>query len=112
MIELTIGESMLLKRRRLGLNQTDMAKLLGTTRQKLSLIELDKLEIQSPNNYKSIISKTEIRDDNEYCVICRHRYNMTQGELAKEMKLSRQTINMMEKGINNCSSLKDFWNRL
>ena len=88
-------------RKRLNLNQTEMAKKLNTTRKKLSEIELGGY----PDDYPTDIIISEI----ETCILLRRRSGLNQGELGEILDISRILINGMENGRLNPARLIKYW---
>lgn len=46
----------------------------------------------------------------ERCVLQRRRAGYTQKRVAKEMKLCRYWVNLMENGTVDCTPLTSYWN--
>lgn len=102
---LTIGESMFIARRRLGKSQSQMGKKHGMSRYVYGKIERDQVK----GNIATQIIQYDDLKLYEKCTITRRRAEMTQDQLAEELKVSRFWINQMETGQADCQSLCNYW---
>ena len=109
---LTHGEVLFLNRRRLGLNQDEMAVRRGLTRHTYSLLEQDKTEIGR------VLPGGLTRDDlrlkrgvrsHEKCVIYRRRTGALQRQIADHLGVSRVWVNRMETGAADPTPLLCYW---
>lgn len=103
--ELTMGESLLIARRRSGESQEKAAMAHGLTRNYYGRVERDCLE--TPHD----ISSPELGEltDSEACVIARRRSGMNQDECAKIIGITRAWLHQMETDKVPCSNLVEFW---
>ena len=99
---LTDGEHLFISRRREGLSQTAMAEQLGMTRNNYGEIERSEnagFKIKPIRNLKA----------HEKCVLYRRRCEKTQQDIADELGVSRYWLNRMEVGIEDCTTLVNYW---
>jgi len=103
---LTLGESLLISRRRSGLSQDEMAKAKGITRNFYGEVERDQSEYDGMN-----FCEVEPLEANEKVMLCRRRSSMTQSEIAEQIGVTRYWVNQMEIGAAPISpDLVKFWN--
>lgn len=102
-LELDDHEHLFVWRRREKLSQTDAAKEFGLRRGVYQLCE----EAKRPIDFRYE------RQDNitaeEYCVLMRQRYGITQVEIAEALGCSRVWVNMMETGKAPIDKLLAYW---
>jgi len=91
---LTTGEALLTIRYRSARNQEVMAEMLNISKHIYGELETDKGLVLEPH---------------EKCRILRRRAGMTQEELASVVGVSREWLNSMEQGNENCKRLVEFW---
>lgn len=103
--ELTVGESLLIARRRSGESQEKAAMAHGLTRNYYGRVERDCPE--TPHD----ISPPELGEltDSEACLIARRRSGMNQDECAEAIGITRVWLHQMETGKVPCSDLVEFW---
>jgi DNA-binding XRE family transcriptional regulator len=101
---LTYGERLLLDRRRRGESQAAAAQRLGASYHIYSGAELDRWEIEGVQ--APALGKL---DAHERCVLYRRRAECTQAEVAKELGVCRWWLNQMERGLQPCQALLDYW---
>ncbi len=61
-----------------------------------------------PPTVRAELPKIELSKQLRY-VILRRREGMTQSDLARELKVSRQWVNRMELGLESDQLLRDYW---
>lgn len=98
---LSNGETLLIDRRRRGLNQADAAASHGIGRAVYSRWELDLS--RGPR-----VRLGRLRP-HERCLLYRRRAGTTQGEVAEALEVSRYWINQMEVGRASCDPLLWYW---
>jgi DNA-binding XRE family transcriptional regulator len=99
---LTVGESLLLDRRRRGENQKQAAARLELSYNSYCYLERDMMAHDIEVELNSIAP-------NEKCLIYRKRAGMTQAQVANTLGLCRWWINLMEQGKSPCGQLLQFW---
>ena len=102
-MKLTEGEKHFINRRRLGINQADMASFYGVCESVYNRWELGKIEP------KQNITKIRGLNDYEYCGVLRRRKGMTQTQVASKIGCTRVWVNRMELGKENWGKLKEYW---
>lgn len=90
---LTLGEKLLISRRRENLTQEEMATIYGVTRNIYGEMERDQRKVP---DYKG--GEIEPLRDHEKLLLARRRAEMKQDEVAKEIGVSRYWLNQMEMG--------------
>ena len=100
---LTEAEKLFLWRRRLGLTQMEAAIKLGVSTDQIWTWEDGNMKIPMPTI--NVVSPNDV----EICVLKRRRANMTQKEVAKQLKVSRLWVNKMESGDVSVDRLVSFW---
>lgn len=98
---LTDGERLYIVRRRKKRTQKDAAALYGVSR-----VTYNRWENDLANGPTEALTSIFAF---ERCLINRKRSGMTQADLAKDLKISRHWLNLMENGNINCKPLVDFW---
>ena len=98
---LTIGETLLIDRRRRDESQADAAKRLKLTH---SMYGKWEREIVPGTRAKVLPLK-----GHERCLLYRHRSNDTQEKVAKDLKFCRWWVNQMERGVVPCDDLICYW---
>jgi len=101
--EIDDHEHLFLWRRREKLSQTDAAKEFGLKRSVYQLCEEAKRGIDF-----AFDPQTDLTEQ-EYCVLMRMRYGMTQDEIGDAIGVSRVWVNMMEKGKVKVEKLLAYW---
>ncbi len=99
---LTRGESLLLKRRRLGIGQAEMARKWGVSRNTYNRWE-------QSSDQPIQLEKIEDIKPHEKCLILRRRRGRTQEEIADHLGISRVWVTRMESGEEDCSRLMKLW---
>ena len=99
---LSDAETLVIKRRRRGENQTDAAQRYNTNYTAYSKWERGLNECPK----REIIRKLE---NHELCFLYRRRKNVTQASVADELNVCRYWLNQMERGEKPCSALLQYW---
>ena len=102
-LELDDHEHLFLWRRRERLSQTDAAREFGLTRGVYQLCEEAKREIDFRYERQNGVTPQE------YCVLMRQRYGVTQEDIAEALGVSRVWVNMMEAGRAPVGKLLAYW---
>lgn len=102
---LSVGERLLLSRRRRGETQQREAWRLGVTRQVYNLAERDHVAPSWEVPEIAIDSLT----GGERCLLYRRRLGLTQGDLARQRGMSRFWINRQERDKTDPSDLVCYW---
>jgi DNA-binding XRE family transcriptional regulator len=102
---LTLGESLLISRRRSGESQEKIADRLGMTRNVYGRVERDDEDVPSGIQFPEL---GELSQD-EICLILRRRSGLTQEECADKIGVTRFWFNQMETGKVSLSLLTKFW---
>lgn len=102
--QLTLGENLLIWRRRLNWNQSQAAKHFKISIFFYKLAEYDK----SRNDFKYPKFKHSLNPW-EKCVLWRRRSGKGQKEIAAELHISRNWLNQMETGKIDCTRLLEWW---
>ncbi|QYW02154.1 hypothetical protein CPT_Sonora_051 [Stenotrophomonas phage Sonora] len=97
------GESLLVARRRLGLNQVDAAAAFGVHPDIYREWEADKRTAGQPWKRLGALKIHEV------CMLLRRRKGMTQRELAKQMGCTRLWVIQMENGEAPAERLREHW---
>lgn len=100
---LTIGERLVILRRRLNLTQEDMAVKHNLSRNKYGACERD---------LANLIKDIPIIDslaDHEKCFLTRRRLGLKQQDVAKKMGITRYWFDQMELGKAPCVPLMEYW---
>ena len=100
--KLTKSESLMIKRRRSGKTQAQMAEKYGVSLSTYGLWERS-------NQKKAPNVKIAVLAAHECCLLYRKRSNYTQDRVAKEMGISRYWLNKMEMGHEPCDDLLWYW---
>ena len=95
---LSVGEKLLIYRKRAGASQAEMAASFDLTRTQYGKMERDQLECVMP------ISLGDIKPHEE-AMILRRRLGETQKEIAEKIGLSRHWVSKMETGQRDCERL-------
>lgn len=103
--ELTWSERLVLLRRRLGLNQTDMARRVGVPLARLKLLE----HSAAPQELELDMRLAGTLEPYEQCFIARRRAGRSQAEVAGALGCCRYWLNRMERGEVPCHELTDHW---
>ena len=102
--ELSLQETMILYRRRLGISQTQMAALFRVHRETYGRLERgDNIQLKIDRPYLGELQ------DHEKCLILRRRSGWTQEQCAESMNITRYWFNLMELGKAPCEPLTKFW---
>lgn len=110
---LTAGERLTLARMRLRLTQREMARTIGVTRHNLQAMELDRWgdvvidgdKIRGHRTASDVVTIAR----HEQCHVARRRTGREVGSIAKQLGCSRQWVNEMESGREDCANLCAFW---
>ena len=99
---LTNSETLVIKRRRLGENQTAAAQRYNVT-----YVGYSKFE----RGIGDDIPRENIRklEDSERCFLYRRRCGFTQATVAKDLQVCRYWLNLMERGEKPCDPLIWYW---
>jgi hypothetical protein len=100
---LTNGEKLLIWRHRHGHSQVRRAKLLATTPFIYGQMERDEKEVPMG------VTPVGALAPHERCLIARHRAKMMQSTLAQELGVCRYWVVRMERGLEDCSRLREHW---
>lgn len=100
--ELTVGETLLLARRRKGLGQRRMSRAFKITYDLYSRWERDLV----PGAPRQLLWGLQ---PHEVCLIRRRRAGLTQQAVADKLGLCRFWINRMEQGTAPVRDLAEFW---
>jgi len=103
LLELSLGEALLVKRRKKGLTQTQAAKEMGVCKSTYVTRELEKFELGKQSNETIMVSP------GTFCMILRRRADMKQSTLAKILGMSRQSLYSMESDKFNPRRLLTHW---
>lgn len=100
---LSVGERLLIDRRRRGESQGEAAK-----RQYISHFTYGQAErdFKRANTLAPIIKRLQ---PHERCLLYRRRVGRTQDDVAKELGVCRWWLNQMERGKVSCDALLWFW---
>lgn len=102
--ELSIGEHMLIWRRRLGLSQSEAGSRLGVSRNTYGNMERD--NGRSPSIEMPFLGELY---SYETCFIMRRRSGWTMGDCADQAGISRYWFNLMELGKASPERLVEYW---
>lgn len=102
---LTVGERLLLDRRRRGLNQRQAAAHWNTSYFVYGQWERDQLEDAPALD----LGESDAPERFEHCLLYRRRAGYTQARVARELKRCRWWINQMERGEAPCDELLWYW---
>ena len=98
---LTIGEKLLINRRRKGKSQTSSAKFHQVSQSTYGRWERD--EEIGPK-----VMASGLRP-HERCLLYRRRAGCTQQQVAEDLDVCRWWINKMERGLTTCDQLLWYW---
>lgn len=101
---LTVGENLLITRRRENESQEEVAKRLGITRNQYGRLERDQEDC-----VKVPLLKIDNLSPHEKCFLLRRRAELTQEEVAEEIGVTRFWLNQMELGKVSNAELVKFW---
>jgi len=109
---LTHGEVLFLNRRRIGLNQDEMAVRRGLSRHRYAMLERDEEPIGKllPGG----LTRSDLRlakglQPHEKCVVYRRRTGKLQRDIAADLDVSRVWLNRMETGTVDPTLLLCYW---
>jgi DNA-binding XRE family transcriptional regulator len=102
-LDLDEHEHLFIWRRREKLSQTDAAREFGLTRGIYQLCEEAKRGIDFNFQRQRAITAQE------YCVLMRQRYGVTQEDIADALGVTRVWVNMMEAGRAPVEKLLAYW---
>lgn len=102
---LTLGETLLISRRRSNESQETIARRLGMTRNVYGRVERDDEDVPSGIALPELGELTQ----DEVCLILRRRAGLTQEECADKIGVTRFWFNQMETGKVSVSDLVKFW---
>lgn len=103
-MRITDAEALYVYRRRLGLNQAEMAEEFGL--KEWLYVEYENDRRVAP---KGLVRKMHKLSELEEFVLKRRRDNMTQEDLAAELGCTRVWVNYMESGSRNPEALREYW---
>ena len=105
---LTCAETWLIWRLRQGFSQADMALILGVTRSSWQSFEYGRID---PPDWATGWFDVEPLAPHERCRVHRYRAGPlhTQAKIAKDLGISRVWVSRMERGLENCQRLIDYW---
>ena len=103
--KMSLGESLIIDRRRKEETQTQAAKRLGVSYSRYSLWERDILA----DNVPDIIVPLNSLQPFEDCFIYRRRAKITQAKVAQDLDCCRNWVNLMERGLAPVDTLKWYW---
>jgi len=106
MLSVTGPEALYIQRRRLSISQAERAAQLTIPEYLYVDYENEKRDVPS-----KLVPKMHKLSDIEECVLKRRRCSMTQGDVAKELGMSRLWINRMEQGIEPAERLIQYWRK-
>lgn len=102
--EISLEESVILYRRRLGISQTQMAAMLKIHRETYGRLERGKtVQVEVPKPTLGNLSPYEV------CFILRRRSGKTQNKIAESIGFTRYWLNQMELGKVSCVPLVEYW---
>jgi DNA-binding XRE family transcriptional regulator len=105
--ELTLGDKLFLWRRRMGFSQDAVAARFEVCSSTYRLWEKDRMK---PKGKVDVRVNIEDVTEPEFCALIRRKHGVTQGQLAKELDVSRQWVNYMEFGKEKHDRLVKYWN--
>ena len=98
---ITVGERLLIDRRRRGETQGEAAARHGVSPFIYGQMERDKID--GPR------VKVRRLEAHERCLLYRRRSDKTQAQVAKDLKCCRWWLNQMERGLVPCDTLVWYW---
>lgn len=101
--ELDDHERLVLWRRREGLEQSDALREFGVTRGAYQAMEEGKRAVTVALDPLDGIT------EQEFCMLMRMRYGMTQGDVAEALGVTRVWVNRMEAGTADVDRLMAYW---
>lgn len=99
----TRGESLVIWRRREGLNQVDAAAKYGVHPDRYRDWEADKRDDDQPRKHLGQLKPHEV------CYLLRRRAGKTQREVAAAIGMTRLWVIKMEEGTAPVERLREFW---
>lgn len=102
---MTVGERLLIARRRSNESQETVARRLGMTRNTYGRLERDDEDLHSGISLPELGELTQ----EEICILLRRRAGLTQEECADKIGVTRFWFNQMEMGKVSSSDLVKFW---
>ncbi len=102
---MTVGERLLIARRRANESQETVARHLGMTRNTYGRLERDDEDLHSGISLPELGELTQ----EEICILLRRRAGLTQEECADKIGVTRFWFNQMEMGKVSSSDLVKFW---
>lgn len=106
---LTLGERILVLRRRHSYTQRDVSGLLRLPRRTVQELEADTHTGVVDDRVRKWADLRERFHDHEKCFVARHRAGESVNTTAKALKVSRQWLNEMESGREDCAPLVAYW---
>ncbi len=97
------AEKLLIRRRRLGITQSEAAGLVGVPYRRY--VEWERGERDIPAKHIPRLGKLKPW---EQCLILRERHGMSQAEVAQALGRSRIWVGMMERGEVDCGELINY----
>ncbi len=101
---LSLGEHLLIWRKRNGLTQPEAAAFLGMSRKKYEALERE----DTVCKLKTMPALDEL-NNHEVCLILRRRSSWTIPQCAEQAGVSRYWYNLMEQGKAPCDRLIEYW---
>lgn len=101
--KLTNSETLVLLRRRRKLTQRQFAKKF-----KVSVSQYCRNEKGTEAKIEAVLEPAKL-EAHEECFILRRRKDWTQARVAKKLKVCRNWLNLMERGLKNPEALIAFW---
>jgi transcriptional regulator with XRE-family HTH domain len=108
---ISAAEQLLIWRKRANLNQREMAKRFGVSRNRYSQFENYNLNMLEEPTLLFDLKEYAVGPlrANERCLLYRRRCGVNQRQVANHIGLSRLWVNRMERGIVDCSRLIEYW---
>ena len=107
---LTIGERLLIERRRRKFTQEQVASIYGISRNLYGQIERDQIDISAAWRHPIPLPKITELTKIEAAFLIRRRYGKTQEEVSDVLGISRYWLNRKECGEAPNDDLMDHWN--
>lgn len=102
---MSVGERLLIARRRSGESQETVARRFGLTRNSYGRVERDDEDLCAGISLPELGELTQ----DEVCLILRRRAGLTQEECAEKIGVTRFWFNQMETGKVSVTDLVKFW---
>jgi DNA-binding XRE family transcriptional regulator len=105
--QLSTSEKLLIYRLRKGLSQKEMAEKVKIPYR--HYLSVEKGFLPENKKFPAYVMNIAKLSNLEECIILRKRSKLSQLELGKELGVSRQWVNEMEKGKQDAERLLEFW---